>query len=44
MTPYMKRQLQGKVLKTVVRGKIVYEENKPFSLPVGKLLVKETLL
>ncbi|GJQ71247.1 hypothetical protein Trydic_g10988 [Trypoxylus dichotomus] len=41
VTPYIGRHLKGNIIKTIVRGEIVYEENKPFSVPTGKLLVNE---
>ncbi|KAF2895691.1 hypothetical protein ILUMI_10471 [Ignelater luminosus] len=41
LTPYMGKKLYGKVLKTVVRGQIVYEDGKQFNSPVGKLLINE---
>ncbi|KAK9708541.1 Amidohydrolase family [Popillia japonica] len=39
VTPYLGKLLRGKVLKTIIRGEIVYEENKSFSAPTGKLLI-----
>lgn len=37
----MGKKLYGKVLMTVVRGHIVYEDGKQFKSPAGKLLINE---
>ncbi|KRT81765.1 hypothetical protein AMK59_5571, partial [Oryctes borbonicus] len=44
VTPYVGRHLRGNIIKTIVRGEIVYEQNRPFSVPTGMLLVNEELL
>ncbi|KAF5278467.1 hypothetical protein FQA39_LY05956 [Lamprigera yunnana] len=38
VTPYLGRKLCGKVLKTVVRGQIVFEDGKEIGAPLGKLI------
>lgn len=38
VTPYLGKKLHGKILKTVVRGQIVFDDGKPFENPRGKLI------
>lgn len=37
-TPYLGKNLYGKVLKTVVRGHVVYDNEKIVDKPIGKLI------
>ncbi|XP_049807585.1 allantoinase [Schistocerca nitens] len=40
-TPYLGMQLDGMVMRTVVRGKTVYEHGHPFPLPEGSIILKQ---
>lgn len=40
LTPYLGKKLYGKVLKTIVRGQVVYDADHVLSNPTGKLIKK----
>ena len=42
LTPYKGKKLQGKVVKTILKGKVIYNEGE-FSEPMGEFLVPNLL-
>nr|CAD7456074.1 unnamed protein product [Timema tahoe] len=43
VTPYLGKTLYGVVMRTIVRGNTVYQHDKPFPRPQGKLLIPPQL-
>nr|CAD7578092.1 unnamed protein product [Timema californicum] len=43
VTPYLGKTLYGVVMRTIVRGNTVYQHDKPFPRPRGKLLISPQL-
>nr|CAD7447235.1 unnamed protein product [Timema bartmani] len=43
VTPYLGKTLYGVVMRTIVRGNMVYQHDKPFPRPQGKLLIPPQL-
>ena len=42
LTPYEGRRLRGVVERTYVRGRLIYEREKPFREPAGQLLSRSS--
>lgn len=44
LTPYLDEELYGKVVATVVRGNVVYDDGEFSKEPLGQLLLKDDFL